>query len=260
MRENNLRTIWKQGGCVITGWLTVPSSFCAEVMAHTGWDTLCVDIQHGMVDFQTAMSMMQGISTTSVTPIVRVPWNEPGIIMKCLDAGAYGVICPMINTRADAERLVATCRYPPAGFRSSGPARGLLYGGSDYQAKANETIVVLAMIETVEAVTNLDSILSTPDLDGIFIGPNDLAISMGLPNSLDPKESKVADAITQILAACKRHKVKAGIHTGSAANAKAMVAKGFDFVTILSDARILAQAATALVADVKAAATATAAK
>jgi 4-hydroxy-2-oxoheptanedioate aldolase len=260
MRENNLRTIWKQGGCVITGWLTVPSSFCAEVMAHTGWDTLCVDIQHGMVDFQTAMSMMQGISTTSVTPIVRVPWNEPGIIMKCLDAGAYGVICPMINTRADAERLVATCRYPPAGFRSSGPTRAALYGGSDYQAKANETIVVLAMIETVEALTNLDSILGTPGLDAIFIGPNDLAISMGLPNSLDPTESKVADAITQILAACKRHGVKAGIHTGSAANAKAMVAKGFDFVTILSDARILAQAATALVADVKAAATATAAK
>lgn len=260
MRENKLRTIWKQGGCVVNGWLAVPSSFCAEVMAHTGWDSLCIDIQHGMVDFQTAISMMQAISTTSVTPIVRVPWNEPGIIMKCLDAGAYGVICPMINTRADAERLVATCHYPPAGFRSCGPTRAALYGGSDYLAKANETIVAFAMIETAEALANVDSILGTPGLDAIFIGPNDLAISMGLPNSLDPTESKVADAITQILAACKRHGVKAGIHTGSAANAKAMIAKGFDFVTILSEARILAQAASALVADVKAAATATAAK
>ena len=260
MRENKLRTIWKQGGCVVNGWLTVPSSFCAEVMAHTGWDSLCIDIQHGMVDFQTAISMMQAISTTSVTPIVRVPWNEPGIIMKCLDAGAYGVICPMINTRADAERLVATCHYPPAGFRSCGPTRAVLYGGSDYQAKANETIVAFAMIETAEALANIDSILSTPGLDAIFIGPNDLAISMGLPNSLDPTESKVADAISQILAACRRHGVKAGIHTGSAANAKAMIAKGFDFVTILSEARILAQAASALVADVKAAATAAVAK
>jgi 4-hydroxy-2-oxoheptanedioate aldolase len=256
MRENKLRTIWKQGGCVVNGWLTVPSSFSAEVMAHTGWDSLCIDIQHGMVDFQTAISMMQAISTTSVTPIVRVPWNEPGIIMKCLDAGAYGVICPMINTRADAERLVATCHYPPAGFRSCGPTRAVLYGGSDYQAKANETIVAFAMIETAEALANIDSILSTPRLDAIFIGPNDLAISMGLPNSLDPTESKVAEAISQILAACRRHGVKAGIHTGSAANAKAMIAKGFDFVTILSEARILAQAASALVADVKAAATA----
>ena len=190
MRENKLRTIWKQGGCVLNGWLAVPNSFCAEVMAHTGWDSLCIDIQHGMVDFQTAISMMQAISTTSVTPIVRVPWNEPGIIMKCLDAGAYGVICPMINTRADAERLVATCHYPPAGFRSSGPTRAALYGGSDYQAKANETIVVFAMIETAEALANLDSILSTPGLDAIFIGPNDLAISMGLPNSLDPTDAE----------------------------------------------------------------------
>jgi 4-hydroxy-2-oxoheptanedioate aldolase len=260
MRENKLRTIWKQGGCVVNGWLSVPSSFCAEVMAHTGWDSLCIDIQHGMVDFQTAISMMQAISTTSVTPIVRVPWNEPGIIMKCLDAGAYGVICPMINTRADAERLVATCHYPPAGFRSCGPTRAALYGGSDYQAKANETIVVFAMIETAEALANIDSILDTPGLDAIFIGPNDLAISLGLPNSLDPTVSKVVEAIDRILAACKRHGVKAGIHTGSGANAKAMIAKGFDFVTILSEVRILAQAATALVADVKAAAAATAAK
>jgi 4-hydroxy-2-oxoheptanedioate aldolase len=166
----------------------------------------------------------------------------------------------MINTRADAERLVGTCRYPPAGFRSCGPTRAALYGGSDYQAKANETVVAFAMIETAEALANVDSILSTPGLDAIFIGPNDLAISMGLANSLDPTESKVVAAIEQILAACKRHGVKAGVHTGSAANAKAMIAKGFDFVTILSEARILAQAATALVADVKAAAAAAVAK
>ncbi|MGA2990344.1 MAG: aldolase/citrate lyase family protein [Candidatus Korobacteraceae bacterium] len=256
MRESALRRIWKQGGCVLNGWLAMPDSFSAEIMAHQGWDSLCIDVQHGMVDFQTAVTMLQAISTTSVTPLARVPWNDAGIIMKMLDAGAYGIICPMINTRADAQRLVATCRYAPQGFRSCGPTRVSFYAGSDYLAKANETIAVFAMIETAEAVSNLDDILSTPGLDAIFIGPNDLAMSLGVSGGLVPSDTKVAQAIEQILAGCKRHGVKAGIHTGSAANARAMIAKGFDFVTVLSDARILAAAAQSLVAEIRAAATA----
>jgi 4-hydroxy-2-oxoheptanedioate aldolase len=253
MRESALRRIWKQGGCVLNGWLAMPDSFSAEVMAHQGWDSLCIDVQHGMIDFQTAVTMLQAISTTSVTPLARVPWNEAGIIMKLLDAGAYGVICPMINTRADAERLVATCRYAPLGFRSCGPTRVSFYAGSDYLAKANETVAVFAMIETAQAVSNLDDILSTPGLDAIFIGPNDLAMSMGVSGGLVPSDAKVAQTIDQILAGCKRHGVKAGIHTGSAANAKAMIAKGFDFVTVLSDARILAVAAQSLVTEIRSA-------
>jgi len=252
MRESALRRIWKQGGCVLNGWLQMPDPFAAEIMAHQGWDSLCIDTQHGMVDFQTAVTMLQAISTTNVTPLARVPWNDPGPIMKLLDAGAYGIICPMINTRADAERLVATCRYSPVGFRSCGPTRVSFYAGSDYIAKANETVAVFAMIETAQAVENLDEILSTPGLDAIFIGPNDLAMSMGVSGGLIPSDPKVVQAIDNILASCKRHGVKAGVHTGSVANARAMMAKGFDFVTVLSDARILAAATQSLVADIRA--------
>ena len=251
MRENQLRTIWNKGGYVVNGWLAVPSSFCAEVTAHTGWDSLTIDIQHGIVDYQAAVGMMQAISTTNVTPLVRVPWNDPGIIMKCLDAGSYGVICPMINNRADCERFVQACRYPPKGYRSSGPTRAVYYGGSDYVAQANDTVVTFAMIETADGVKNLDDILDTPGLDAIYIGPNDLALALGVPGGLDPTSPKAVETISMILAACKRHKIRAGIHTGSAANAKAMITKGFDFVTILSEARILAQACQALLKDVR---------
>jgi len=254
MRENQLRTIWNRGGCVLNGWLAIPNAFSAELMANAGWDSLCIDIQHGMMDYQTAVYMMQAISTTSVTPLVRVPWNDPGIIMKCLDAGAYAVICPMINNRSDAERFVQACRYPPAGYRSSGPTRAAIYGGPDYVAKANETVVTFAMIETADGLANLDDILSTPNLDAIYIGPNDLALALGVSGGLDPTHAKTIAAIDQILASCKRHRIKAGIHTGSAGNAKAMIAKGFDFVTVLSEARILTQAVQALVTDIKAAA------
>ena len=148
MRKNKLREIWASGGSVINGWLAIPSAFSAETMAHQGWDSLTVDLQHGVTDYQSAVTMFTAISTTNTVPMARVPWLEPGILMKVFDAGAYGVICPMVNTREDAERLVAYTHYPPIGTRSFGPIRGLLYGGSDYHEHANDTIVVFAMIET----------------------------------------------------------------------------------------------------------------
>src|SRR5271167_1423099 len=139
MRENRIRTIWKAGGAVVNGWLAIPTAFSAETMAHQGWDSLTIDMQHGVVDYQAAVNMLTAISTTSTVPVVRVPWLEPGILMKTLDAGAYAVICPMVNTRADAEMLVAATHYPPHGTRSFGQARAQLYGGPDYLEHANET-------------------------------------------------------------------------------------------------------------------------
>ena len=103
MRENTVKTIWAKGGLVVNGWLSIPSSFSAEVMAHQGFDSLVVDMQHGVIDYQTAVTMLQAISTTNVMPFARVPWNDPAHIMKILDAGAYGIICPMINSRKEAE-------------------------------------------------------------------------------------------------------------------------------------------------------------
>ena len=190
MRENRLRTLWTQDQAAVNGWLAIPNSFAAEVMAHQGWDTLTIDLQHGVVDYATMVPMLQAISTTATVPVVRVPWLEPGIIMKALDAGAYGVICPMINTREDAQRLVAYTHYAPQGTRSFGPVRAALYGGADYAEHANRTIVVFAMIETAQALDKLDAILSVEGLDAIYIGPSDLSLSLGCKPVFDDVEPK----------------------------------------------------------------------
>ncbi len=251
MRENRIRTIWNQGGAVINGWLTIPNSLSAETMAHQGWDSLTVDQQHGMVEFQSALTMLQAISTTGTMPITRVPWLEPGIIMKSLDAGAYGIICPMINTRRDAETLVGACRYAPQGHRSFGPLRALMYAGPDYPKHANVTVVVIAMIETQEALNNLEEILDVPGLDGIYIGPSDLALSLGGTPKPDQTDPKVVAAIDHILAAAKRHGVVPGIHCGSAAYARRMIDLGFQLVTLLSDQRLMVAAAKAMVEETR---------
>lgn len=252
MRPNNIRATWDAGRCAVNGWLAIPSSFSAEVMAHCGWDSLCIDIQHGLVDYQTATTMMQAISSTPVTPIVRVPWNDPAIIMKCLDAGAYGIICPMVNNADDARRFVGACRYPPLGYRSLGPIRAQIYGGSDYAEKANDEIIALAMIETTAGLDNLDEILSVEGLDGVYIGPADLSLSFGLPGRMDPVDPKVVSAMDTILAKCKSVGRRCGIHTGSIAYAQGVMSKGYDLVTVLSDNRILTQAAEKIVQSLKA--------
>jgi 4-hydroxy-2-oxoheptanedioate aldolase len=251
MRPNRVREIWEAGGAVINGWCGIPSGFSAEVMAHMGWDSLVVDMQHGIVDYQAMVSMLQGISTTAVTPMVRVPWNTPADIMKSLDAGAYGVICPMVNSRRECEAFVGACRYAPRGYRSSGPIRATLYGGPDYHAKADDTVLAIAMIETREALDNLDDVLSTPGLDGIYVGPSDLSISLGFSPGLDKTDEFMISALQKIVDGCKRHKVRPGLHTGSSAYAKRMIAMGFQFVTLLGDARLLTMAGQQVIREMR---------
>jgi 4-hydroxy-2-oxoheptanedioate aldolase len=243
MRENRLRAIWKSGGAAVNGWLAIPNGFAAETMAHQGWDTLTVDMQHGVVDYQAMVSMLQAVSTTATVPMVRVPWLEPGILMKSLDAGAYGVICPMINTREDAQKLVAWTHYAPRGTRSFGPVRALLYAGADYPRYANETIVTFAMIETAQALDNLDDILSVEGLDAVYIGPSDLSISLGCAPAMDELEPKVAQAVDHILARAKAHGLVAGIHNTGPQAALERIGKGFQLVTVSSDARLIAAGA-----------------
>jgi 4-hydroxy-2-oxoheptanedioate aldolase len=252
MRENRLRTLWKSGGAAVNGWLAIPSGFSAETMAHQGWDTLTIDMQHGVVDYSTMVPMLQAISTTPTVPLARVPWLEPGILMKTLDAGAYGVICPMVNTREDAQKLIAYTHYAPRGTRSYGPVRALLYGGADYPQHADDTIVVFAMIETAQALDNLDAILSVEGLDAVYIGPSDLALALGCKPSFDDPEPKVAQAIDHILARARAAGVVAGIHNASPEAASARIAKGFQFVTIASDARILAAGAQQVLGKMRA--------
>lgn len=252
MRENRLRTLWQQDRAAVNGWLAVPSSFSAEVMAHQGWDTLTVDMQHGVIDYAQMVGMLQAISTTSTVPVVRVPWLEPGIVMKALDAGAYGVICPMVNTREEAQRLVSYTHYAPLGSRSFGPVRASLYGGADYPTQADRTIVVFAMIETAQALDNLDAILSVEGLDAVYVGPSDLSLALGCKPGFDDVEPRVAQAIDHIVARARAHGVQAGVHNGRADVARARVAKGYRFVTVGSDARLLAAGSQELLAAMRA--------
>lgn len=252
MRPNTLRTLWQQDRAVVNGWLAIPHAFAAETMAHQGWDSLTIDLQHGVIDYAQMLGMLQAISTTPTVPVVRVPWLEPGIIMKSLDAGAYGIICPMINTREECQRLLSYTRYAPKGTRSFGPIRALLYGGADYPVHANDTIVTFAMIETAQALDNLDAILSVEGLDAIYIGPSDLSLALGCRPVFDDVDPKAQQAIDHILERAKAHGVKAGIHNGLPRVAKERIAKGFRFVTVSSDARLLASGSQALLGEMRA--------
>jgi 4-hydroxy-2-oxoheptanedioate aldolase len=252
MRENRLKQLWKQGETAVNAWVTIPSSWSAEVMAHAGFDSLTIDMQHGLADYQTALSMLQAISTTDAVPLARVTWNDPGIIMRLLDAGVYGIICPMINTRAEAEAFVGACRYPPAGYRSYGPVRALTYGGEDYGSHANENIVTLAMIETAQAMQNLDDILSTPGLDGLYVGPADLSMGMGLADLANFQNPELLRLLDTILDAAARHGVMPGVHANSPQNAIMLSERGFRFVTLYSDTILLRTAARAAVTQTRA--------
>jgi len=240
MKDNRLRTLWKEDRAAVNGWLAIPDSFSAEVMARQGWDSLTIDLQHGVVDYQKMVTMLQAISTTDTVPVVRVPWLEPGILMKSLDAGAQAVICPMVNTREDAQKLVAWTSYAPRGTRSFGPVRAAMVMGADYPSAANDHIVRFAMIETAQALDNLDAILSVEGLDAIYIGPSDLSLSLGCKPQFDDVDPPAAQAIAHIIERAKAHGIVAGIHNGLPRVAQARIAMGYRFVTLSSDARLLA--------------------
>lgn len=245
MRKNSLKEIWARGGAVLNGWCSIPSSFSAEIMAHQGFDSITIDMQHGLVDYQVATTMLQAISTTAVIPLTRMPWNDPGLLMKILDAGSYGVICPMINTPEDAEALVRACKYPPTGFRSFGPIRakyyggGSAHGGGDYHLFANDETLVIPQIETREAIKNLDAILEVPGISAIYIGPSDLAMALGSEPRKGQNDPIVVEAKRTILETAKRHGIPAGIHTNSTDVAIAMIKEGFQFTSLQSDDRFL---------------------
>jgi 4-hydroxy-2-oxoheptanedioate aldolase len=249
MDINPLKERWRASKAVLNGWLAIPSGFSAEVMARQGWDSLTVDMQHGVQDYASGIECLRAITTTSTVPMVRVPWNDPGTIMKMLDGGAFGVICPMVSNREQAEQFVGACRYPDLGYRSIGPIRASLYGGPDYIANSEELIVTLAMIETREAMGRLDEIMATPGLDGVYVGPNDLSKGLGRPPSLDTTDPEAVAAIDKVLATAKSHGLVAGIHCAEPAYASQMVEKGFDMVTVSSDARLIMAGASNAIAQ-----------
>lgn len=249
MFTNRLKQHWAGGRPAINGWLSIGNAFTAEIMAAQGYDSVTIDIQHGALDYGSVLPMFQAMRASGVTPMARAPWREPGIIMKALDAGAQGIICPMINSAAEAAEFVGYLRYPPHGQRSFGPTRAAVaYDG--YGVAANDQVIALAMIETRQGVDNLDAIAATPGLDGIYIGPADLTLGTQegrLAPGFDRDEPEMVDLIRHILAVCKTNGIRACIHCGTPEYAARAIGWGFDLTTVSGDSRLLASAAAASV-------------
>lgn len=254
MKPNALKAKFEAGTPALNGWLSIGSPFAAEIMAAQGFDALTVDVQHGFLDYSHAMGMLQAIRGTGVTPLARVPWNEPGIIMKLLDAGAYGIICPMVNTGEEAARFASAMRYPPRGTRSFGPTRALFAAGDGYAAEANDQMLALAMIETAEGVRNVADIAGTDGVDGLYIGPADLTLGVTngrLAPGMDRQEDEMIEVIQSILAAAKSAGKFAVLHCGSPEYGASAIGWGFDMVTISQDVKALGLHAGAAVAKAR---------
>lgn len=235
MKPVQVRELLSQGRTVLNGWSVIPGGFLAEVMSSLGWDSLTIDVQHGMISEPDMLAMLQAISTTQTTPMVRLGANDPALIGKALDAGAMGVICPLINTPEEAADFVAACRYPPIGLRSSGATRAMIYAGFDYGAHADDQVLKFAMIETRDALDRVDEIAATPGLDGLYVGPSDLSLALGGTQGFDKDEPYMLNAYRSVVKACVRHDLVAGIHTASPEFAKRAAEMGFRFITLVGD-------------------------
>jgi 4-hydroxy-2-oxoheptanedioate aldolase len=255
MIHNRLRQIWAEGRPVLNGWLSIGNAFSAEIMAAQGYDSIGIDLQHGALDQHDLLGMLQAMRASGVVPIARVPWLDPAAIMKSLDAGAYGVICPMVNTAAEAAAFVSYLRYPPLGQRSFGPTRAAYAAGANYAAEANGEILAFAMIETAEAMANLDAIVATPGLDAVYVGPADLTFSLTggrLAPGFDREEPEMIEALQRIVAAARAAGIRAALHCGTASYAARAIGWGFDMTTVSGDSRLLAAAAAASVTEFRA--------
>lgn len=238
MRENKLRSLWASGQGATNAWAQLPASFAAETLAHQGWDSITVDTQHGLVGYADMVAMLTAIATTPCMPLVRVGWNDPAEVMRAADAGAMGVICPTVNTKEECERFVGSLRYAPLGYRSLGPNRARFHG-EDHQAKANETLLAIAQVETAAGLQNVEAIAGVKGLDMLYVGPSDLGLSMGREGRMDQTDPVVVAAIDKVLATAKKAGLTAGIYCIAPAYAKQMLKKGFDLVTCVSDTGLL---------------------
>ena len=242
---SSLRDRWQAGEATLGAWCTIPSSWTAEMAARSGHDWVCIDTQHGLIGYDVMLPMLQAISAGGARSFVRVPWNEPGAIMKALDAGAGGVIVPMVNSVEQARAAAGAMRYPPKGIRSMGPVRAREVD-QDWQQP-----VCVVMIETVEAVAQARDILSVPGVDAVFVGPNDLAVSAGLESSYEGRHPEHRRLIEAIAEAARANGVAAGIMCGTAEVARQWHELGFVMLGLQSDTRLLAAATEGLVTEAR---------
>ncbi len=238
MRPNRVKAMLRSDESALGTLCTTASPLMAEALGHCGYDFLVVDLQHGENEMANLQGMLQAISATPAVPMVRVPANEAVYIQRALDLGAYGIVVPMVDSKADAQRLMQSVRYAPAGRRSWGPVRGTLYGGPDYFANAHDQLLVMAMLETADGLRNAADILAVPGIDGCFIGPNDLSISLGHSSELASLPADVEDAIGAIVEATKATGRIAGIQVFGTEQARTRLAQGFRFVSVQSDLRM----------------------
>ena len=251
MQKNKLKELLASGKPAMNGWCSIGNSLTAEIMAAQGYDSVTIDIQHGALDYTDSLTMFQAMRASGATLMARVPWRDPGYIMKTLDAGAIGIICPMINNRAEAEEFVSYMRYPPHGQRSFGPTRAAV-AMPGYGVAANDEVMALAMIETADGVANLDEIASTPGLDGIYVGPADLTLGTQegrLPPGFDREEPEMIEIIKRIAQACQKNGIIACLHCGTVEYATKAIDWGYNLTTVSGDTRLLSGAAAASVAQ-----------
>lgn len=244
MRTNPIKQLWKENKTALNAWITIQSSWTAEIMANAGLDAMTIDAQHGLAsDYHSILPMLQAIATTKTVPFVRIPWNDPAYIMRMLDAGVYGLICPMLNNRQESEAFVQASKYPPLGFRSIGSTRASLHFGDDYFENANDELVTMAMIETADAMKNLDDIAQTANMDGLYVGPWDLSVALRLSKVADFDSVELLSVFDKILNACTKHGIVAGVQCPSPEVAIKMSEMGFKFVTAMNDTTLLKTAA-----------------
>ncbi len=254
MRINHVRKRLKAGEPSIGTWMGLPSPEAAEFVSRLGFDWLVIDAEHSAVDIRTLAQMFSAMSASGIAPMVRIPWNSPENFKRVLDAGAWGIVVPMVNSREEAERAVQAARYHPDGNRSVGGGRHAVSfdgGGAGYLRAVNDQVLVVLQIEHIEGVRNADAILSVPGVDACFIGPNDLAASMGigLGVPLESDHPELVEAIFQIRDACKRNGVATGIHTSGAAGVNFRIEQGFQFCAMASELKYMVSGLSSDIAE-----------
>ena len=244
MPTDRLRETWARGGTALNAWLTLEGPASAAAVAAAGFDSVTLDLQHGAAEPHDAARIFAAIEIAGSVPLARTRWKDPAELMRTLDVGARGIICPMVGSRAEAEAFVTACRYPPEGIRSYGPVHGALGAGREHVTRANEIVLTFAMIETAEGFGNLDQIASTPGLNGLYVGPSDLSLGLGLDTFADLGDPLLLEALDAVVAAAKRHEIVAGVHAPSPERSAAMAERGFRFVTPAVDTSVIADGAS----------------
>jgi 2-dehydro-3-deoxyglucarate aldolase/4-hydroxy-2-oxoheptanedioate aldolase len=246
--DNPVKRKLQAGQPTVGAWLHLCSPLAAEIMADAGFDWLLIDMEHGHGDYQTLLAQLQAIEGSGVVPLVRVQWNDPAVIKRVLDLGAYGVMIPFVSGAVECEAAVRACKYPPVGMRGlAGSHRAAGFGrlGADYWTRANDEVLVVVQVETPQAVKEIDRMLATPGVDVVFIGPNDLSTALG--HMGDTGHPEVTAAIAAVERAAGRAKVALGTIARNWEEAKALWQRGYGMVTVASDAVLLAQQTGALV-------------